>query len=331
MSSKSSMAPGYFGKVPARGDFMKGGSSVQVIARLDRWVSECMHLLSEDPRWRIDFDNMSPVDFAFVAPGAEVAVAGHLQASHDSSRRRFPFLVASLVESPDETIFETAPAAFAGLWNHFEAAVEAARQSSDPSAALRPLASLDCPQEVCLAAQQYFRDHKLDRLTVGDVDRLFEPAVTYGRFRRVVLALGVLLAPIRKGPRQTIEKGLCLPLPAGRVERARVAAIWQHLIAGFFSGTPWEIQILQTVSAGRHVFVVGFNGASPHPLASVICPRIAPRALVSLEDPEWVDEEGPTPHNSGALAKLSSYLADGATPVNIILETFHEVYFGDRK
>lgn len=329
MSPVSHASPGYFGKLPARGDFMKGGSSAPIIAKLDRWVSDCMNILADDPRWRIDFDNMPPVHFAFVAAHTPIAVAGHLQPSHDASHRRFPFLVATSVEAGEISVLETAPAAFGNLWKLFEIAVHAAKSSSDPCTDLRALALLDVPGEIGETARGYDRNNDLAPRTVGDADRVLDPTGTAGRFRRIVLALGLLLSPtLESGRYRAIDKSIGLPLPDEAAGREQLASIWQRLIAGFVSGSHREMQILQTVSAKRPVFIAGFNGPSPHPLAAAISPRVAAYALVSLDDPQWVEDQ-PALRAGRRLTKLSSYLADPATPIPIVLETFREVFLGD--
>ena len=43
---------GYFGKLPARGDFIKAADNLALASLLDDWLAEVMNALSADPRWK---------------------------------------------------------------------------------------------------------------------------------------------------------------------------------------------------------------------------------------------------------------------------------------
>jgi type VI secretion system protein ImpM len=79
---------GYFGKVPGRGDFVKGGDSPALIKVLDDWLAQAMDLMSADARWKLNYDAVAPLHFAF-GPRRRHAIAGHIVASSDQSSRRF--------------------------------------------------------------------------------------------------------------------------------------------------------------------------------------------------------------------------------------------------
>ena len=57
---------GYFGKLPSRADFIKATNNLALANLLDGWLAEVMNLLSVDPRWKINYDAMRPLQFAFV-------------------------------------------------------------------------------------------------------------------------------------------------------------------------------------------------------------------------------------------------------------------------
>jgi type VI secretion system protein ImpM len=64
-----------------------------------------MTRLPGDARWKLNYDAMAPVSFAFVGPGRRHALAGHLVASHDRSGRRYPFLTMRKLDVPDPAAF----------------------------------------------------------------------------------------------------------------------------------------------------------------------------------------------------------------------------------
>ncbi|NMF90409.1 type VI secretion system-associated protein TagF [Aromatoleum petrolei] len=320
-------ATGYFGKLPARGDFVKGGGSTQLIAMLDRWISESMNLLSADPRWRIPYDGMSPVHFTFVGPRSRLSVVGHLQPSHDSSSRRFPFLVASTIES-EAGHAPPGPLALSSLWAKFGHLVGLARTTDEPASVLHALARIDCSGELAHIAQPSDSGAMPDATTMADLDRLLGHDSGTGQARRIILALGVLLRPLLGSNRPAIERGLRLPLPDDVGLRDGLAQVWVNLIGGFLRSTPCELQLLQAPVAGRNTLIVGFNGATPQPLVSLISPASAPDAVVNLEDPEWIDTHPDLVGDYG-VAKLSSYLAQPGTSLTMGLATFREVFFGE--
>lgn len=320
-------ATGYFGKLPARGDFVKGGGSAQLIAMLDRWISESMNLLSADPRWRIPYDNMSPVHFAFVGSRSRLSVVGHLQPSHDASSRRFPFLVASTIES-EAGHAHPGPLALSSLWEKFGHLVGLARSADEPASMLHALARIDCAQELAHMAQPSGTDAVPDSITIADIDRLLGYDGHAGSTRRIILSLGVLLRPLLGSNRPTIERGLRLPLPSEIRLRDALAQVWVNLISGFLRNTSCELQLLQAPVAGRNTLVVGFNGASPLPLVSLISHGSVPDAVVSLEAPEWIDTHPDLTSDYG-IAKLSSYLAQPGTTLATALATFREVFLGE--
>lgn len=327
MKSPGTIGTGYFGKLPGRGDFVKGGGSAQLIAMLDRWISESMNLLSADPRWRIPYDSMSPVHFAFVGPRSRLSVVGHLQPSHDASSRRFPFLVASTIESEVGRV-HPGPLDLSALWEKFGHLVGLARTADEPASMLHALARIDCAQELAHMAQPSGATKVPDSSTIADIDRLLEHDGHAGNTRRIMLALGVLLRPLLGSNKPAIERGLRLPLPSDVGPRDALAQVWVNLVSGFLRNTSCELQLLQAPVAGRNTLVIGFNGASPQPLVSLISPGSAPDAVVSLEDPEWIDTHPDLVSDYG-IAKLSSYLAQPGTTLATALATFREVFFGE--
>ena len=74
MSRGGDASATFFGKVPGRGDFVKGAGQHPLIATLDAWVSGAMELLAEDPGWKAAYDAARPIDFAFVGARSGVSV-----------------------------------------------------------------------------------------------------------------------------------------------------------------------------------------------------------------------------------------------------------------
>ena len=65
MSQAAQLQLAYFGKLPSRGDFVKSPNQTQLLDTLDRWLSQAMEMLAEDPGWKTVYDAWQPVQFAF--------------------------------------------------------------------------------------------------------------------------------------------------------------------------------------------------------------------------------------------------------------------------
>ena len=84
-TSATAATVGYFGKVPSRGDFIKGSDNPALIKTLDDWLARAMDLLASDARWKLSYDAMAPLHFAIIGPRRRHAIAGHIVASSDQS------------------------------------------------------------------------------------------------------------------------------------------------------------------------------------------------------------------------------------------------------
>ena len=79
---------GYFGKLPARADFIKAADNPALASLLDGWLAEVMNRLSAAPRWKLHYDALRPVNFAFVGTRSRRAIGGHLAASSSATAIR---------------------------------------------------------------------------------------------------------------------------------------------------------------------------------------------------------------------------------------------------
>ena len=52
MTQTMTVAVGYFGKVPSRGDFVRTADNQQLMALLDRWAGSTIEQLSRNPDWK---------------------------------------------------------------------------------------------------------------------------------------------------------------------------------------------------------------------------------------------------------------------------------------
>lgn len=96
---------GFFGKLPARGDFVRAGLPEDFVAPLDLWCRACLTAsraaLGEgwEPAWMV-----APIWQFRLPPGAcgPHAVLGLWMPSIDRARRHYPFMLCALADSPHD-------------------------------------------------------------------------------------------------------------------------------------------------------------------------------------------------------------------------------------
>jgi len=297
---------GYFGKIPARGDFIKAADNHALVQLLDDWLAQVMNALTAAPRWKLNYDALPPLRFAFVGTRSRRAIAGRLEASSDQSQRRFPFMAMSALEIDDaESFVVCSPLVLAPLWNRCERLSAGILASAEPGPALLALAGnvveID-PGGACHAAQLagFLQTHTVRELQVMLASPAFPVTV-----RELLLGLGLLLRPVRRSGRPRLEKSLVLPLPRDEQQREVVASFWLHLVAPFLRQAEFELALFFAHVDEAPVLVIGFCGADPHTLRALIDPQAAGERLIVFDQLDWVDGQL---EQDTALRRLSSCL-----------------------
>jgi type VI secretion system protein ImpM len=316
-----------FGKIPSRGDFVKGAGQHQLISVLDRWASRAMELLSEDSRWKMAYDAAGAFDFAFVGARSRLSVVGHLRPSGDASGRRFPFITAATVEREDSLMFRCAPV---GLGHSFAALArisEAGVGGADVGQLFEELDALNCASDFATAIEADPLGNFVRRTTLDALADMLALASSEP-IRRIILAIGILMRPVLGQGTPSIEKDLVLPLPTDERHRNLVAGLWLYLVSAFLRRTTVEMQVIIERTAEMPRLVLGFNGAASATLLEAMAPEATSGRSIALIDPEWIDEQSAISSDYG-IAKLSAYLAQPAISLELAISTFREVFLGE--
>jgi type VI secretion system protein ImpM len=309
---------GYFGKVPGRSDFVKVAHDGAVISMLDGWLAQVMSQLPSDPRWKLNYDAMPPVSFAFVGPSRRHAVCGHLVASHDQSGRRFPFLMMRALDVAEPAAFVSrCPIAFEPMWSFCESMAPRVVGAGDPTPHLQAIAESGIGLGECHASLDAF----LATGTVGSLGAL----LGIGDANRLILALGLLLQPVMHSKPAELHKSLVLPLPEDESARCVAAAFWLELVAPFLRRADFDLALFVTRQEGRTVLVIGFCGAAAQALRAIIDPLAALEQQVRFGDNAWVDEQLGIDIDVRALA---SYLDQPEMPLRLARDLFLKTFIG---
>ena len=319
-------AVGYFGKIPSRGDFVKGSDNPALIKVLDDWLAQAMDLMSADARWKLNYDAVAPLHFAFIGPRRRHAIAGHIVASSDQSSRRFPFLMMSTMEVTEPGAFVSdAPLVLNRLWNRLEALSTSVVGATDAAAPLQAAASHVIELDLRSTAYDAAFSDFLDLQTIGALDALLAQSGFKGSVRQVLLALGVLLQPVMASSSSRLEKSLLLPLPSDPMYRNLVAAFWMHLITPFLARADFELALFITRLATRPVLVLGFSGASAQTLRAIMDPQAGLERHITFDQLDWVEEQTDTDY---AVKKLSTYLAQANLSLKSALDSLRAAFIG---
>ena len=327
MSRASTPTPvGYFGKIPSRGDFVKGSDNPALIKVLDDWLAKAMELMSADARWKLSYDAVAPLHFAFIGPRRRHAIAGHIVASSDQSSRRFPFLMMSTMEVADPGAFvPDAPLVLNRLWNRLESLSNGVVTATDPSAPLQDAATYTIDLDLRTAAYDAAFEDFLDMQTVGALDGMLAQAGYEGSVRQILLALGLLLQPVLASSSSRLEKSLLLPLPTDPMYRNLVAAFWMHLITPFLARADFELAMFITRIEQKPVFVLGFSGASAQTLQAIMDPQAGQERHITFDQLDWVEEQVDDDY---AIKKLSTYLAQANLSLKSALDSLCTAFIG---
>lgn len=326
MSRATPISIGYFGKLPSRGDFVKASDQPALINMLDAWLANAMDLLSADARWKLTYDALAPLHFAFIGPRRGRAIAGHIVASSDQSKRRFPFLMMSTMEVADPAGFvEHSPLVLSRLWNRLEALSAGVLQESDPTSALHAVSTSTIELDLRSAAYDAAFNDFLELQTIGALEAMLAQTGFKGTLRQVLLALGLLLQPVMASSQSRLEKSLVLPLPADPMYRNLAGAFWLHIITPFLLRADFELSLFATRLSGKPALVLGFSGASALTLQAIMDPQVGLEHHITFEELDWVEEQVNADYG---IKKVSTYLAQPNLSLKSAGESVRAAFIG---
>jgi type VI secretion system protein ImpM len=295
---------GYFGKLPSRPDFVKGGDQHQLATLLDEWIAGTMAALAGNPRWKQHYDAFLPMDFAFVGPRSSHAIAGHLRASSDQSLRRFPFVFMTVIEVDGrKRALHEYPQLFSAFWDDAGRAAAISRELA-VSVAVHGSVADAAPDLVSLQS-----------LLARD-GRPFS-------VRGIMMGIGLLLQPFRWNGTQRLDRGIVLPLPHDPAAQISVASYWLSLVAPFVRDADLELALFLTRRGGQPALAIGFSGASPAALQAMIDPEFAAQHQITFDDTGWVDE---MIQQDGAVLRLGACLEQGSLSLSAARQVFLETF-----
>jgi type VI secretion system protein ImpM len=316
----------YFGKIPTRGDFVKSTNNTLLLSTLDKWVAQGMELISDDPRWKITYDGLAPLHFAFLGSRSKLAIAGHLMTSSDASQRRFPFLSAAPLEVDEPLHFiARSPLILSRLWSRLNSQMNAVLKATDSADSLQALSDTQIELDIGVGSYDANFGDFVEMQTVGSLESMLSAAGHQVSLRRMILALGLLLQPVMSSGSSQLAKGLSLPLPTDPMYRNLVASLWLEFISKFLGRADFELALYFGQTATPPRLVLGFNGSSAKTLHSIMDQQIGLEQNIFIDNAEWVEDQIAGDYS---VAKLSSYLGQPQLSLRMALQSFSESFVG---
>ncbi len=317
---------GYFGKIPSRGDFVKGSDNPALVKLLDDWLARAMDLMMADAHWKTNYDAAAPLHFVIAGPRRRHAIAGHIVASSDESGRRFPFLVMGMLDVAEPGAFvPSAPLLLGRLWNRLESLSQEMMTAADADGPLRAAAGQQVELELRADAHAAAFTDFVELQSLDTLQALLAQAGHAGSVRQVLLALGMLLQPVLASSTSRLEKSLVLPLPADPLYRGLVGAYWMHAIAPFLARADFELALFVTRIGARPRLVLGFGGASAQTLQAIMDPQAGSERHIGFDDLDWVEDQVASDY---AVDKVSRHLKRSDISLKSALDALCAAFIG---
>lgn len=320
----------YFGKIAARGDFVRSPSHAPLIKLMDRWLSQGLDLLAQDAHWKSHYDQAGPLHFAFLGVHSRHALAGHIVPSADLSGRRFPWVMAATFHVEAAANFVgRAPMALQRLWGELAIASRRIREADDP----HPMLAEYSDWRSTVSSAHHAHDGEfLDFVTtqtVGSLQGLLTAAGHTLDLRLSLLALGLLLEAVPTRGRQPIEKGLSLPLPVDPLLQGCVASFWLDLVSRFIKNrADLELAVYLPQTPREHApsMFLGFSGGAPAQFSAMLDLRGVHESFVDIRRAGWAEAHA---QQAFSMRKLSNYLRQPQLSLQQAVRTFYEAFLGE--
>ena len=311
--------PFYFGKCPARGDFIRSVGHSSMLHVLDQWVAQALESQASYANWQSQYDQMPPLDFVFCSTRISLALAGTLSPSRDVSHRRFPLITGIRMQSAKPSAFMgQAPVLLQSLWQSTRLLNTETIHTNDPTIAMQCLSQ---PLTVGVGGGLEYQTYLMYQ-TVGSFGHDLHAAKHKGRFVQGLIALGLLLQPVINQGVENLNKALILPLPYG-VNSTRAATFWLSLISGFIQHHSIEVSTLIYHRREQPILLVGFQGADSATLAGLMQDDLSGEHWVHVFDADWIDSYL---ENDAGLARLEQVLDDDDIPLLDVIKLFKDVF-----
>ena len=224
----------YFGKLPARGDFVRARAHISETNAIDEWVSQALAISDEIFSERL-LDKAITNDFAFLSfshvdTSSKEVITGILVPSHDSSYRNYPLIGFGVlhIDKPKNWT-NYLPVKSSTLWNETYEILSVAKSQTDNTHLMEHLNHSQLT--ISHSASTHYYDF-INTTTLHDIAVLMN--VEKSQLIQQIIATGLLFLPTFTKGFHGLNKVICWSLTSDRESAIYMATFWHDLIHGFY-------------------------------------------------------------------------------------------------
>ncbi|MCI0513222.1 type VI secretion system-associated protein TagF [candidate division KSB1 bacterium] len=205
----------FFGKVPAFADFIRHNASKNEVFAFDQWLQQGIHSAKTqlNTQWNPVFDHSDGYHFHYYV-NARQSIMGLWHPSRDSAGRRFPFVIAAIINRTDTTqdTGGLAPLLFTHFFQAAQELFQNAFQGMELTQIVSHIAHLDTriPPDTNSVSTSY-QNFLLKTTTESFIHDLWGSYHDSGKYLVLKNLLEILL-PLRRQDASQLTLGLKFPL-----------------------------------------------------------------------------------------------------------------------
>ncbi len=219
----------YFGKLPARGDFVRARTHIAETNRIDQWVSQALTLSGNSLNGSSN-TALAALNFSHVDTAANEVLTGVLIPSQDSSQRHYPLIGFGLahLDKPKQWM-NYLPVKSQQLWQDTYNALSTAQSQANNVHVIDELN--DCHLILDKNASTHYYDF-VNTTTLQDMAAALK--ISKSHLVQQIIATGLLFLPTYSKGFDGLNKTICWTLGADKASAIYLATFWHDLIHGFY-------------------------------------------------------------------------------------------------
>ena len=287
----------YFGKLPARGDFIRARHHINETNAIDQWVSQALtveptHVDStiDTPQQGFLTDSLI-LNFSHVDTAANKIVTGVLLPSHDSSDRHYPLIGFSLIylDKP-KSWMNYLPIKSLSLWEHTYRALSIAKSQTNSDAS-DMLNSSMLPIDKHASTRYY---DFINTTTLQDASQSM--GIDKSQLIQQIIATGLLFLPTFTKGFSGLNKTICWTLTSDQTSAVFMATFWHDLIHSFYQPHQLYLNTYLYRNADHYQLLLSFSKPDGHVLSNFThLDDSSPEDWVAINDSRWtqsyIDED----------------------------------------
>lgn len=224
----------YFGKLPARGDFVRARAHISETNAIDEWVSQALaisdKLFSDRLTDNEDSNTLTFLNFSHVNTRTNEVITGVLVPSHDSSYRNYPLIGFGVLHlDKPKNWMNYLPVKSLDLWNDIFETLSMAKSQTDNAHLMEYLNHSQLT--INTNASTHYYDF-INTTTLNDI--AISMSIDKSQLIQQIIATGLLFLPTFAKGFHGLNKIICWSLTTDRESAIYMATFWHDLIHGFY-------------------------------------------------------------------------------------------------